>query len=436
MNVGSQARACPVVHGFDPLSQEFLADPYGGLGQVRDQGPVFFSPVLDRWVVTGYAEIEQVLLDPSTFSAVEAQRTLYPVCPEAAAILGGLELLPTMSNADPPRHTRFRSVIMRALSPRRMAKLEPVIQDRAIALIDAFLAGGGTDGTGGTGGDRPASRRGDIVAALCHPLPAATLFALIGFPPGDAEQIKAWCEDKIEVNWGRPSAEQQVRSAHSMVAFLDHCRALVRARRARPADDLTSDLVADERELTDEEAASILFALSFAGHETTTNMLGNALFQLLSRPGLWDRLRADRGLIPGAVEETLRFDTSVPMWRRVSTRKTVLGGVTLPEGARLVLSFGAAGHQPDRFPDPDRFDIERAGARRQLSFGKGIHLCAGASLARLEGRIVLDALADRLPGLRLAPGYEPRYPANISFRGPRELWVEWVADPITASATR
>jgi len=91
---------------------------------------------------------------------------------------------------------------------------------------------------------------------------------------------------------------------------------------------------------------------------------------------------------------------------------------------------------PDRFPDPDRFDIERAGARRQLSFGKGIHLCAGASLARLEGRIVLDALADRLPGLRLAPGYEPRYPANISFRGPRELWVEWVADPITASATR
>jgi cytochrome P450 len=409
MDVGTQAGTCPVVHGFDPLSRDFLADPYAELDRVRDRGPVFFSPVLDRWVVIGYAEIERVLLDPATFSAAEAQRTLYPVCPEAQAILGGLELLPTMSNADPPRHTRFRSVIMRALSPRRMAALEPVIQERSLALIDSFTPAGA----------------GDIVAALCHPLPAATLFTLIGFPPGDAEQIKAWCEDKIEVNWGRPSAEQQVRSAHSMVAFLHHCTALVRARRAQPADDLTSDLVADERELTDEEAASLLFALSFAGHETTTNMLGNALFQLLSRPGLWDRVCADRALIPGAVEETLRFDTSVPMWRRVSTRETVLGGVTLPEGARLVLSFGAAGHQPDRFPEPDRFDVERADARRQLSFGKGIHLCAGASLARLEGRIVLNALADRVPGLRLSPGRQPRYPANISFRGPRELWVEW-----------
>jgi cytochrome P450 len=292
-----------------------------------------------------------------------------------------------------------------------MAKLEPVIRERTTALIDAML--------GHEGG------AADIVAGLCHPLPAATLFALIGFPPGDAEQIKAWCEDKIEVNWGRPSVEQQVRSAHSMVAFLDHCRDLVRARRAAPADDLTSDLVADERALRDEEAASLLFALSFAGHETTTNLLGNALDQLLSRPGLWDEVRADRALIPGAVEETLRFDSSVPMWRRVTTRETVLGGVRLPAGARLVLAFGAAGHQPDRFPEPERFDIRRPDARRQLSFGKGIHLCAGASLARLEGRIVLDALADRMPGLRLAPGRDRRYPANISFRGPRELWVEW-----------
>jgi cytochrome P450 len=408
------------VHGFDPLSQDFLSDPYGELDQVRNHGPVFYSPVLERWLVTGYAEIEQVLLDPSTFSAVEAQRTLYPLCPEAAAILGGLGLVPTLSNADPPQHSRYRSVIMRALSPRRMAKLEPVIQDRTIALIDAFMAAGGTDDSG-----RRTGGRGDIVAALCYPLPAATMLALIGFPPEDADQIKAWCEDKIEVNWGRPSEEQQLRSAHSMVAFLAYCRDCVRARRAQPADDLATDLVVDERELTDEEASSILFALSFAGHETTTNMLGNALFQLLTHRGLWDRVRSDRTLIPGAVEETLRFDTSVPMWRRVSTRDTMLGGFALPKGARLVLWFGAAGREPARFADPNRFEIERADARRQLSFGKGIHLCAGASLARLEGRIVLDALADRVPGLRLAAGTGLRYPANISFRGPRELWVEW-----------
>ncbi|WP_037078526.1 cytochrome P450 [Pseudonocardia spinosispora] len=396
--------------GFDPLSEGFLTDPYAALEQVRPLGPVFFSPVLNRWVVTGYAEIEQVLLDPATYSAAEAQRALYPVCPEADAILAGLSLVPTMSNADPPGHARFRSVIVRALSPRRMAKLEPIIRERTSALIDSLLAAGSG---------------GDIVAGLCHPLPAATLFALIGFPAEDGARIKAWCEDKIEVNWGRPSAEQQVRSANSMVAFLGHCRALVGQRRARPADDLTSDLVADERSLTDEEIASLLFALSFAGHETTTSMLGNALLQLLSRPGLWARVGAERALIPGAIEETLRYDTSVPMWRRVSTRESVLGGVVLPEGARLVLCFGAAGREPGRFPDPDRFDVERAEARRQLSFGKGIHLCAGASLARLEGRTVLNELADRMPDLRLSPDRVPRYPANISFRGPRELWVDW-----------
>jgi hypothetical protein len=164
--------------------------------------------------------------------------------------------------------------------------------------------------------------------------------------------------------------------------------------------------------------------VSFAGHETTTNLLGNALVQLLSRSGLWEELRADRGLIPGAVEETLRYDTSVPMWRRVTTRQTVLGVVPLPERARLVLGFAAAGRQPDRFPDPERFDVRRPEARRQLSFGKGIHLCAGAPLARLEGRIVLNALADQLPGLRLAR-QQISYPPNISFRGPRELHVEW-----------
>ena len=408
MDISQVTQDCPVLPEFDPLSQEFLADPYAELERTRNQGPVFFSPVLDRWIVTGYAEIEQVLLDPATFSAAEAQRVLYPLCEEAAGILGNLGLQPTLSNADPPAHTRYRSVIMRALSPRRMAKLEPVIQQRCRSLIDAI---------------RP-EHHAEIISALCHPLPAATIFALIGFPESDAEQIKAWCQDKIEVNWGRPSKDQQIRSAHSMIAFLAHCRDLVRSRRAGPADDLISDLLADERRLSDEEASSVIFALSFAGHETTTNLLGNALVQMLSRPALWEEICADRGLIPGAVEETLRYDTSVPMWRRVTTRQTMLAGVPLPEGARLVLAFAAAGRQPDRFPDPERFDVRRPEAHRQLSFGKGIHLCAGAPLARLEGRIVLNALADQLPGLRLAP-QRISYPANISFRGPQELYVEW-----------
>lgn len=398
---------CPVAHGFDPLSPDYLRDPYPELSRLNRESPVWYSPVLDRWLVTRYAEIEQVLGDPATYSAAEAQRTLYPVTDEAAAVLAGLHLVPTMSNCDPPEHTRYRSVMARALSPRRMAKLEGAIRARSAELFDTIAS----------------ETRFDIMGCVFYPLPALTVFTLIGFPLHDSDLIKGWCKDKIEVNWGRPSAGQQLRSAHSMVEFHRYCSEFVRSRRAGPADDLVSDLIADERALADEEISSLIFALSFAGHETTTNLLGNITRQLLSRPGTWAEIVADRSLIPGATEETLRFDTSVPMWRRVTTRQAALAGVTLPAGSRLVLVFGASSREAERFPRPGHFDIRRANARRQLSFGKGIHYCLGAPLARLEARIVIGMMAERMADIALVEGEEPAFSPNISFRGPRALWV-------------
>lgn len=400
---------CPVAHGFDPLDDEFLADPYPALAAWREETPVFYAPVLDRWVVTRYADIERILSDPATFSAVEAQRPVYPMCAEADAILAALPLVPTMSNCDPPDHRRFRSVMSRAMSPRRIAALRPAIELRTTELLDRFAASG----------------RADLVHDLFYPLPALTIFTLIGFPLADSDRIKAWCADKLDVNWGDPTAERQIRSARNMVAFHDHCAAFVARRRQEPADDLVGALIADERALTDAEITSLIFALSFAGHETTTNLLGNMLRRLLTEPGAWDEIRADRSLIPGAVEETLRFDTSVPMWRRVTTRAVEVGGMALPAGSRVVLAFAAADREPGVFPDPDRFDVRRANARRQLSFGRGIHLCLGAGLARLECDIVINTLADRLPGLRLSAGHDVAYPPNLSFRGPVALHAEW-----------
>ncbi|MGH7746888.1 MAG: cytochrome P450, partial [Candidatus Dormibacteria bacterium] len=295
-------RACPVDPGFDPLSDDFLVDPYPELARVRDAAPVFFAPVLDRWVVTRYEEIEQVLQDPGTFSAAEAQRTLYPMCDQARRILDGLQLVPVMSNCDPPAHGRYRQIMARALSPRRMATLDPQIRERSSTLVDAFAEEG----------------RVDIVRRLFYPLPALTMFILIGFPVEDADRIKQWCADKTVVNWGRPSVETQVRAAGGMVAFWRYCLDFVRSRREDRSDDLTSDLLASDQALSDEEVASLVFALSFAGHETTTSLLGNTLRQLLLRPELWKRLCADRSLIDGAIEETLRYDTPVPAWRRVT----------------------------------------------------------------------------------------------------------------------
>jgi len=413
--IAGVTREPEAVPGFDPLCAEFVADPFPTLAQLRGQRPLFHAPALGCWVVTRYEDIVRVLDDPGTFSAAEAQRPLHPMCPRAAEILVDLRLVPTMSNCDPPEHQRYRSVMSRAMSPRRMARLTPAIQERASALLDRFADG----------------LRADLVRELFYPLPASTIFTLIGFPPGDSDRIRTWCADKLEVNWGRPTEEQQIGSARGMVEFFRYCADFVALRRAAPANDLTSDLIADERNLADPEITSLIFALSFAGHETTTNLLGNAVYHLLSRPAVWDEIRADRSLVPGAVEETLRFDSSVPAWRRVTTRDTVLGGLRLPAGSRLVLSFAAADRQPEVFEQPDHFDIRRPNARRQLSFGRGIHLCLGAGLARTECEIVLNLLADRLAGLRLVRDQEIRFPANLSFRGPVTLWAQWDSDRST-----
>jgi cytochrome P450 len=193
-------------------------------------------------------------------------------------------------------------------------------------------------------------------------------------------------------------------------------------------DDFASALLEihdeDPEALGHEEIASILFSLSFAGHETTNYLIGNLVRRLLGDRSRWAAVAADPGLIPAAVDETLRFDTSVPAWRRITRRPVTLGGVDLPEGAKLFLSLAATGRDPAVFPEPERFDLRRANARHSLAFGKGIHYCIGASLGKLEACLALEGLVRRWPHLRLAEGGELRFHPNISFRGPLQLWVD------------
>ena len=214
-----------------------------------------------------------------------------------------------------------------------------------------------------------------------------------------------------------------------MVLYRRYLRELVAAKADDRGDDFASALLEihdeDPDALTHEEIASILFSLSFAGHETTNNLIGNCVRRLLEVPERWARLVAEPALIPGAVDEMLRFDPSVPVWRRVTTRPVTLGGVDLPEGAKLFLWLAAAGRDGDVFPEPDAFDPERDNARRTLAFGRGIHFCIGSALGRLEASLALEELTRRFPDLRLAPGDQeiPFHP-NISFRGPQVLWVQ------------
>jgi cytochrome P450 len=207
----------------------------------------------------------------------------------------------------------------------------------------------------------------------------------------------------------------------------------VRGRADDLREDYTSDLLRireeDEDALSLEEVTSIIYSLTFAGHETTTNLIANGLRQLLTRREAWNELREDPDLIENAVEEMLRFDTSVPAWRRMAIRPIEISGVEVPEEARLLLLLASANRDEEQFDEPDVFDIHRENAGKHLAFSQGIHYCLGAALARLEAGIAFKLLTARMPDLRLASEDQTmEFDPNISFRGPKELWVEWTPD--------
>jgi cytochrome P450 len=397
---------------YDPFGVEFLRDPYAIFSQLRVEAPVAYAPAIDMWTVTDFEDVAAIFKDPETFSAAIAQSPLDPIAPEAQNILSeGFRPLAVMSNLDPPEHARIKRHTSRAFSARRISFMETVIRERASALVEAL----------------PARGEVDLVATLAFPLPAVTIFKMIGFPDDDMDMLKSWCGNRLVMTWGRTTPEHQQRIARQMVSYFKYCEEFVRIRSSEPADDLTSDLLAtglEDGTLSHAEIVSIIYGLSFAGHENITNMISNAVRRLLENPAAWAALVADTArLLPNTIEEALRFDSSNIAWRRITTRPVTLRGVEIPKGARILVLLGAANHDPARFPDPERFDIERADARAHLAFGKGIHFCLGAALTRLELGIVLELLATRFPNMTLGAKRDYAYTANVVFRGPTSLPV-------------
>jgi cytochrome P450 len=405
---------CPAHRSFDPFAADYLRDPYPQLAQVRAEAPAFYAPDLDMWVVTRYVDIERIFTDPDTFSAAIAQDPIFPLADEARTALrdGGFRAGATMSSADPPKHTRIRRHNLRAFSARRTGALEPKVRAKAEELATRMVSG----------------RRFDVVEELTFPLPAYMIFTLIGFPPEDTEMLKSWCGNRMAFSWGLPSATEQTEIATNMARYWRYCEQFVADRLADPQDDFTSDHIRvhldDPEQLSIDEIIGVIYGLSFAGHETTTNLTTNTIRRLLEHRDQWEALCADPSLITNTVEEVLRFDTSVLAWRRITTRPVQIGDVDVPAGAKLMLLLGSADRDADRFPDPDTFDIRRPDAARHLAFGKGIHFCLGAPLARMEVRIVLELLTRLAPDLALVPDQQLTFPPNISFRGPQRLLLE------------
>lgn len=406
-----------VASSYDPFHEPLLSDPYPFFARARDHEPVFHAAEIDHWVVSRYEDVKRVLLDPASFSAANSIAPVTPLCEKARRILreGGWRQAPALGNNDPPAHGRFRKNVQRAFTPRGVAELEPFIRATVEARVEAVATLG----------------RADLMAELIYDLPALVILYLLGIPDDGVPIVREAGDNRIAFVWGRPSDEEQARLAGAMVRFWLYLRSLIDERLEAPRDDLTSGLLAvrggDDSVFTLDEIASVLFAFLTAGHETTSSLIGNAARQLLERREVRDELCGDPSLLGGAVHEVLRFDSPVVAWRRRATLDVEIAGVIIPAGAQILLLLGSANRDAAAFDDPEWLDIHRENASAHLSFGHGIHFCLGAALARLEARVVFEVLTGRLPSLRLAPGYVPRFVPNVSFRGPLTLEVEWDA---------
>ena len=411
-----QPTGCPIDHEFTTFDNAYLANPYPELERVREEHPVFYSEKLNFLVLTRMEDITTVLRDHDVYSSANVQDPVFPICERAAAVLAAEDFNPVavMSNRQQPDHTRIRKYTSEGFSSRRMKLLEPYIRRRSHELIDAMIDQGGPI---------------DFVKAFGHPLPGQTIFRFIGFDESDDKQIMTWTGNRLAFTWGNPDESEQVEIAEKMLKYWRYCRAFVATRWEERQDDLTSELLnaheADLDDLAYREVESIIYGHSFAGHEIVSNFMSNALLSLLPRRDDWQAMGKDKTLIPNALEEVLRIDSPQTSWRRVTNIDTSISGIDIPAGTQIFLSLGAANHQPSLFESPADFDIKRANARKHISFGHGIHFCLGARLARLEATIAIETLTERLPNLRLVANSDLEYSANITFRGPKQLFVEW-----------
>lgn len=378
----TDSAASPSVPSGEQLGADYFQDPLAYFARMRAEAPV--TPVTTpgggrTWLVTRYAEVRAALADPRLHK--EWATKLQPPDSPADPVFGYLSV--HLLNMDPPGHTRLRKLVTKAFTARRVAALRPRIEAITSSLLDEM---GRADHV-------------DLIESFAFPLPITVICELVGVPAADRDRFQAWSHAVVS---SVVSPEEFRDAAAGMYHYFT---GLIAAKRRSPADDLVSALIAardDEDSLDERELIAMLFLLLIAGHETTTNLIASGTLALLTHPAELARLRATPSLLPGAVEELLRYSNPLNhATERFTLEPVSIGGVTIPAREWVLCVTSSANRDPARFADPDQLDLGRD-ASGQLAFGHGIHYCLGAPLARLEGEIAFGALLSRFPALSLA----------------------------------
>lgn len=394
----------------DLSTPEFYRDPYPLYEKMRARGKLF--NVAPHILMTGhYDMIDAMLLDRRMGKGyMESIRVRYGEQGPAQPIFQGLARMFLMMN--PPVHTRLRALLMKAFDARRVDGLRQVCQEVADELIGAF----------------PRGQAFDLVPAYSQPLPVRIICRLLDIPVEDADMLERDVGQLVQALEAAPLAAPTLAQVNAaMLKVEDYFRGVVEARRRRPGEDLVSVLLSvreDGQGLTEDEIVSNVILLFVAGHETTANMIGNALIALHQHPDQLRLLAQRPELLPKAINECMRYDSSVQFLTRVALEDTEAGGIALPKGSIVFMSLGAANRDPGRFAEPDRLSIEREETgNRLLSFGGGIHYCLGARLAAMELQIGLGSLLDRLPGMRIVDLDDLQWRKRNTVRGVEALVV-------------
>jgi cytochrome P450 len=377
---------------FDPFAYEFHEDPYPIYRALREHAPIYKNAEFGFWALSRHADVV------AGFKDHERLCNSGGISLEMGDLGSDLTLVLSFLGMDPPRHTRMRGLVSRGFTPRRVAELEPRIRQMATAYIDRFIERGHCD----------------FVAEFAGRLPMDVVSEMFGVPESDRDELRAWADTVLHRDEGVRGVPPEGVAAS--MKLLEYFFKLVASRRKRPGEDLASALLqveVDGDRLDEKDIIAFCYLMIIAGNETTTKLLANALYWLEQNPAARAEVVANPALVPNWVEETLRYDNSTQLMARTATRDFELHGERIARGEKLLLLIGSANRDERVFAQPERFHIQRD-TSESLAFGKGIHFCLGAALARLEGRVSLEEVMRRLPDYRVeASGIQRVHSTNV-----------------------